>query len=166
MSTKNQSELEHAKNFSLVMFGAAMLYNLMLAEKKRDEQRISEYSSELDNWAEEIEESWLTLRAWSRSAFWTMLRETGARITLPTELFINVWLDRALSSKPSGINSSKNARILIIERERTLKRGLARLDNPRALDLWRGASGRYRLDYRWNRPVTQILADIHNALES
>ena len=95
-----------------------------------------------------------------------MLGGTGARITLSTEQFISVWFGRVLATKPTAIKSSKNARTLIAEREHALKGVLARLKNPRALDLWRGASGRYRLDYRWNRPVIRILADMHNASEA
>jgi hypothetical protein len=56
------------------------------------------------------------------------------------------------------------ARDLILERERTLKRSLARLGNPRALELWQGASGAYRLDFRW-RNAEQILNDLLNGLE-
>jgi hypothetical protein len=166
MSEKNRAELDHARNFSLAMYGAAMLYNLMLAEKKKDEVKLEEYSVAFSEWANEISQSRSNLNSWSRLEFWAMVHRTGARVTLPTERFINVWLDRALAPNSLAISSSKSARNLIVERERALKRGLARLDNPRALDLWGGASGRYRLDYRWNRPVTRILADMYNAVGS
>jgi hypothetical protein len=49
---------------------------------------------------------------------------------------------------------------LIRDRERLLKRARARLSNPRSLDLWNGRSGVSQLDYRWGRPVRQMLNDL------
>ena len=47
---------------------------------------------------------------------------------------------------------------MVHNREQILKRSLARLDNPRALEQWRGEAGTGRLNYRW-RPVAQTIID-------
>jgi hypothetical protein len=44
-------------------------------------------------------------------------------------------------------------------RERALKRGKARLENRRALELWGGAAGTAQIDYRWYG-VQTIVSDI------
>jgi len=88
----------------------------------------------------------------------------NARITYPTRLFIDKWLDTALSPETlPGIGDNTQVRQFILERERLLKRSLARLENPRALELWSGAAGTQRLNYRW--PVSQtIISDVLNGL--
>ena len=58
---------------------------------------------------------------------------------------------------------SRSARDLIHHRERRLKRTLARLDNPRALETWSGAAGTQQLSYRWQQAQI-ILQDILRGL--
>jgi len=72
-------------------------------------------------------------------------------------------LDLALEGDLKGIDSNRKATELIRARERTLKRAQARLENPRALELWGGAAGASQLDYRW-RTVQTIVADIQRGL--
>jgi Family of unknown function (DUF6361) len=54
---------------------------------------------------------------------------------------------------------------LIRDRERRLKKNLARIDNPRAQELWQGASGNAQLEFRWGI-TQQLLGDIFVGLES
>ena len=164
MTAKNRSELQHARNFSEAMNGAALLYNLMLAEKKKDEERVEGYTALFTNWSEAMSARMAELEAWSRADFWALVHATGARIGLATPAFINAWLGQAISKNPGALSGSKGVRQLIAQREHVLKGSLARLENARALDLWGGASSSGRLDYRWNRPVKAMLADMRNAL--
>ncbi|HOF88312.1 MAG TPA: DUF6361 family protein, partial [Armatimonadota bacterium] len=60
--------------------------------------------------------------------------------------------------------ASSPARQLIHDRERFLKRGLARLDNARALEQWSGAAGAGRLGFRWAN-AQLILSDILTSLQ-
>jgi Family of unknown function (DUF6361) len=92
------------------------------------------------------------------------VRATGARMGLATPAFINTWLGQAIGKNPGALSASKAVRQLITQREHTLKGPLARLGNVHALDLWGGASSSGRLDYRWNRPVKAMLADLRSAL--
>lgn len=163
---RNQLELMHARFFAEVMHGSALLYNLMLAEKKQDTERIEEYQTLFREWASLMRAKDAALKAWDRTAFWRLIHGTGARISLQTESFVNVWLDKVIGKDAAALEHSKSARTTITERERLLKGGLARLTNARALDLWGGASSIARLDYRWNRPVKRILSDIREPLDS
>jgi hypothetical protein len=166
MSVRNKSELQHARNFSETMHGAALLYNLMLSEKKKDEELVVQYTDLFDGWAARISARMAELDAWSRADFWVIVRATGARLATTTEAFIGTWLDKVITKNPGALSASKTARDLIVRREHGLKGPLlARLENARALDLWGGASSSGRLDYRWNRPVKSMLADMRNALE-
>ncbi len=165
MSVRNRSELQHARNFSETMHGAALIYNLMLGEKKKDEDRVEQYTKLFADWASMMSERMTELERWSRADFWVLVRATGARLAMTTEAFISTWLDKAIAQNPSVLAKSNAARELIARREHVLKGPLARLENARALDLWGGASSSGRLDYRWNRPVKVMLADIRNASE-
>jgi hypothetical protein len=163
---QNREELMHARNFAEAMHGSALLYNLMLAEKRPDDtERITRYQELFEEWATLISAKRAALNRWSRADFWKLVHGTGARIPPATVAFVTVWLDKAIGSDPAALEHSKGARDLIIGRERMLKRGLARLTNARALDLWGGASSSERLNYRWNRPVTAILADVRQPLD-
>lgn len=160
-----QEQLAHARNFSEAMHSSALLYNLMLAEKKRDSDRIANYRAQFDQWAALMHAKMPVLKAWKRDAFLAMVHGTGARIPPQTQAFVTVWLDKVIGHDCAALEQSQSARNLITERERLLKGGLARLANARALDLWGGASSSERLSYRWNRPVRRMLADIRQPLD-
>jgi hypothetical protein len=79
---------------------------------------------------------------------------------------VDGWLDRALGAKnPDTLADSPDARALITERERILKRARARLGNPRALERWNGSAGAGQINYRWHR-VRTIVADVLQGLET
>ena len=64
-----------------------------------------------------------------------------------------------------GCAIAPTARLLIRERERRLKKNLARIDNPRAQELWTGDSGTAQLEFRWL--ISQrLLGDIFDGLEA
>lgn len=159
-----REQLEHGRNFSEAIHGAALLYNLMLAEKKNLEELIAGYREKIRDWVSLIKDRQDILMRWERKRFWEIVISGNARITYPTRLFIDNWLDTALSPETlPGIEDNKQVRQLIFERERLLKRSLARLENPRALELWNGAAGTQQLNYRW--PVSQtIISDILKGL--
>ncbi len=46
-----QKHIFHARNFAISINGAALLYNLMLAEESKNIKRISEYTEKLEDWA-------------------------------------------------------------------------------------------------------------------
>jgi hypothetical protein len=160
----NRRELYHAQCFSEAMHGSSLLYNLMLAEMRRDDGRTATYREALVEWAEMLEGRGGELARWSRPEFWELVLRAGSRISAPTRLFIDAWLNIALGQRANLVADDAGARQLIHERERVLKRGLARLDNRRSLENWGGASGTGQLDYRWLPVVRDTIDDIQVAL--
>lgn len=162
-----QEKIFHARNFSDAIHGASLLYNLMLAEKMgeissgQECDLVSFYENELDEWADYLQSRRNDIDRWDyKRRFWEILSEAKARVTGQTWRFVVQWLQMTLSADgASTISGNEYARRLIHERERLLKRHLARLDNPEALARWSGNSGTGWLWYRW-RPAETIVSDI------
>ena len=157
--------LDHAQNFSEVMHGAPLLYNLMLAEQARRKESVVKYRRSFGEWAKSISMRASVLAQWDRKRFWEIVRSVNPRITGPTHEFINSWWDSALAGDAERLCDSPAARLLIRDRERRLKKNLARLDNAGAQELWTGDSGTSQLEFRWF--ITQrLLGDIFDGLEA
>lgn len=156
--------LRHGQKFSETIHGAALLYNYMLAQEAQNAVRIEEYEKKFYQWAEVIQSQGDVLAQWDLNDFWHIADLKNPRIPSKTKSFIDAWLALAISpnSNPATLLGSHQAQGLIRDRERFLKRGQARLFNQRALELWGGAAGTMRLDYRWST-VRTILADIQKA---
>lgn len=161
-----RTQVEHARMFSESMHGAALLYNLMLSEKRGDEKLLTEYRGKFAAWAALLAGRSDAFSSWDRSAFWALVDGTNARVGMNTRRFVDGWLDRAFGAhSPEMLAYAPDARTLVEERERVLKRSRARLDNPRALERWTGSAGAQQLNYRWHR-VRTIVADILQGLEA
>jgi hypothetical protein len=159
-------QLEHASRFSLAINGAPLLYNLMLAELSKRDDWVDDFRQRLSEWSDEVSDRSSELARWDRKgAFWDLVEGAGARVTLQTRRFIDRWLDTVLDGDPETIVSEPSAQRLIRDRERTVKRGRARLKNPQALALWGGNAGTARLTYRWFY-VQRIVTDILRGLEA
>lgn len=158
-----REELFHARNFSEVIHGATLLYNYMLAEKAAsagaESYLLDDYAARLTEWAGMLEARRDAHVVWDwQRRFWALVTIVNPHIRPTTQAFIESWLALALEPGAArAITTNRAARRLISERERALKRHLARLHNPRALELWSGASSAGQLDYRWN--VVQTLLD-------
>lgn len=162
--------LEHARCFSEGMYGAALLYNLILAELAEAGDLVEVYREELAAWWSRLISRRAALARWDRGAFWAILVSNTARIPSSTHAFVHTWLDLVLdrlvnqqARDSTAVVEDPSVRRLIEDRERALKRHLSRVDNRRARELWRGASGAVQLTFRW--PVAQaILQDIFDGL--
>lgn len=162
----NKEQVDHARTFSLVIHGAALLYNLILAEIGQREELVDQYTDNMKQWAVGIEAASKDLAQWDRERFWEILDAAGASVSPRTRGFVDAWVNLVLAARPvAAMLFSASARELIRERERTLKRGLARIGNPRALELWTGAAGTRQLDYRWG-VASQMLTDITRGLKN
>jgi len=164
LSPKLREILEHARNFSEIMHGAQLLYNLILAEQAREKDRVTKYRRAFVEWAQSLTKRARALTQWKRERFWELVRSVNPRITGPTQEFINTWWDLALAGDAARLADSSTARLLIRDRERRLKKNLARIDNPRAQELWTGDSGTAQLEFRWNIS-RRLLGDIFEGLE-
>ena len=154
-------ELGHAQNFSETMHGASLLYNLMLARERESGDLIKQYEEWLAEWWEMLKERSDDLSRWNRLRLWVLLAEWRVRVPAPTHNFVETWLGAiGKTRRIETILSDHGLHDLIRQRERLLKRARARLGNPKALGLWSGRSGAGQLDYRWVRPVRQMLDDL------
>jgi hypothetical protein len=146
------------------MLGATLLYNLILAEQAHWKEGVADYRKRFADWVKVLDNRSRAFAAWRRDRFWELARASNPRISSPAQDFINAWWDIALSGAASKLQDNSNVRGMIRDRERRLKKNLARIDNPRAQELWNGDSGSAQLEFRWL--ISQrLLADIFQGLE-
>jgi len=154
-------QITHAQNFSEVMHGAALLYNLLLAEGKAGGEYVEHYRDELDQWRTILSARQAELHRWDRTAFWDLVKQNGARVPEGTFQFVKAWFQTTLDDgNPAGLADNAKSRQLIIDRERSIKRSRARIGNQRALENRGGSAGAAQLNYRWSRPVRAFVNDI------
>ena len=157
-----QDLIDHARRFHTAVYGAALLYNLLLARKSNRDELVSNYEADLTLWRDELQSTGV-LNDWSRAGWWSTIRSRNPRMREATINFVNKWLDIVESDVVLATDTA--AIKLINTRERQIKGGRARLVNQAALDRWSGSSGLSRLDYRW--PVAQRhLRDLYEARQT
>lgn len=167
-SARNIAIVDQAERFARVMNGAALLYNLMLAERAaamqgaetgRWHDKATEYRARLGTWQAEAPASLAS--DWSLAGLWSLTSQTIHRVAPPTMAFVTEWA--ALVQRGQPLADDAAARALILRRETRLKGPKARLTNDAALARWGGASGAAVLAYRW--PVVQRhLRDLADAV--
>ncbi|MGE0325398.1 MAG: DUF6361 family protein [Polyangiaceae bacterium] len=144
-----------AEKFSLALHGAALLYNLMLAEGGL-ELGIGD-GEVLERWRRAYEEAlrvWCQtpelerLEAWNLDQFWRRAAASTHAITIRTRAFVSRWLAMTPWAGWSTATSSE-VRALVVQRESEVKGARARLGRLQALEVWSGASGAGRMDFRW-----------------
>jgi hypothetical protein len=80
------ADIWHAELFSLAMYGAALLYNLLVAERyEREgltqvEDPVDDYRDRLAQWAEDTAQRADELAAWNRSDMWSRVTAQNPRI--------------------------------------------------------------------------------------
>ena len=160
---------DHARAFSEVMHGAALLYNLMLARRaaaqqipRGDRPGVEDFTDRLDSWADMLEARGGGISTWDVATTLDIALSENPNITHASREFARRWAGHALHD-PRGVTNSSEAASLIEQRELQTKGGLARLRNRRALEMWNGEAGTTPLDFRW-RIAKRILTDIHQSL--
>lgn len=165
-SPEHQSPLKHARNFSELMHGAALLYNLILSEECKSAELIEEYTELLKEWSMVMTSRRKMFTKWDRSEFWDQVEIGNPRIKEPTKRFVKDWWDLVLNHTPASLIDLQEARRLIRQRERDIKpKPLVRIGNPRARESWSGNSGSGQMDFRWNS-ARRFLTDIFDGLEA
>ena len=162
----------HAEAFSVAVHGAALLYNLMLAEKLGAKGQseaggdawAEDYRSKLSLWAQDVEALGPAFHSWDRMEFWQLTREINPRISGSAVLFADRWIDMVQkASEVASLVDDEHARKLIERREFALKKGRSRLRHREQLERWGGAAGAQRIDYRWG--ITQrLVRDVQEGL--
>ncbi len=162
--------VRHAQHFSAAVEGAALLYNLMLAEERShsdleptDATSAGSYEVRLDEWTADATRVGLADWAAHIDGFWNCILDHRVRVPGETRDFLDRWA-RLLADGPQGMAASQAARDLIRCREIQHKRGQARLANKKRLGEWRGEAGTRRLVFRWPQ-VQRMLTDIADGLD-
>ncbi|OOO17835.1 hypothetical protein EFR00_28520 [Rhizobium sophoriradicis] len=156
ISESNRALLRHAERFSGVMYGASLLYNLLLAlraaerpnaKKHADAPALMEhYRSRLDDWKTKLE--LLDLNSWDLDDLFSLIGTTSHSLTKASRDFIRAWASIARDGT-GNLETDSSAIELLRHREHGLKRLKARLLHDAPLERWSGASGDARLDFRW-----------------
>ncbi len=80
-----QEQLHHARCFSETLHGAALLYNLMVAQKAETKDRERHYREAIESWSAALVVRKHELTEWDEGRFWTIARSRGARIGPATQ---------------------------------------------------------------------------------
>ena len=159
--------LDEARRFAIAMHGAALLYNVLLAERAEAllseyEGRRDQFTARLDEWRREIEAS--DVGGWNLDRLWALVAEQGRPAAQRTRAFVTAWVALTRSRSGHGLADDPGARTLVRNRELHQKGGQARLRNDRLMRQWGGASGSDRLTFRWPA-VARLLDDIADGRE-
>ena len=158
--------VELARRFSRHVEGIPLLYNLVVAERRRDvldvndDGWIDEYRGSLAEWAAEEENE---QHPFVPEVLWDLVLRRGGRLPHPQRIFVESWSQRISELVPDEVANDQGLRTLISEREYRLKGARARLASRNRLMEWTPGVGVGRMDFRWVR-VRQILTDLHRGL--
>lgn len=165
---RNLAIVDQAERFARVMNGAALLYNLMLAERAAAMQganvgqwheRSADYRARLAAWQVDAPDRFAA--GWNVAGLWSLTSQTIHRVAPLTVAFVTEWATQV--QRGGALADDPNARGLILRRETRLKGPKARLTNDAALARWGGSSGAAVLNFRWT-VVQRHLRDLADAI--
>ena len=162
-----RAAVEQARRFSVLSFGATVVYNVMLCEAAIAaglpiaQAVLDTHRATYAAWADEYVNDLPTLR-WDLDDLWAVTLGHGHQIGIHTRVFMEMWASRASADPRNAVNDPIVHRA-ITARERSLKGSLARLSSPKALERYAGSAGLGRLSYRWPN-VRTIVQDIQLGL--
>ena len=151
ISSEHKALLYHARLFSVVMHGASLLYNVLLADASAWRSKKDEYVESFQLWCEELDE--VDITGWALSELWELVIDLDHRVTPAARDFVQSWVGLVKGDK-YGLLRSSYALNLVKNREISLKKNQSRFVNRDALQQWGGASGVGRLNYRWQTAQT------------
>ena len=132
-------QLLHARNFSEVIHGAALVYNLLLAEQKQGGEYVAHYREKLQLWWDALQERRGELEAWDRASFWRLMLDCKTRVRGVTRRFVDDWMNLTLAaSSLSAVADSLAARRMVTNQEHAVKPGRARIGSLRTTENWEG----------------------------
>ena len=159
-SSDHAELLDYAEFFSVAMHGAALLYNMMLAEFRESKGLEDEHRENLDRWKILLGDCRHT--GLPIEGLWEVTRGAGYAVTRRTKTFVSAWCRRALETGGEVADDSES-RALVRSREMRLKGSRSRFTNDKALERWGGYSGARRMEYRWGN-VKTLLSDLRSGL--
>jgi hypothetical protein len=158
MQAHHAELVEHGRCFAKVMYGAALLYNLLLAERAQHADWAATYEAALTEWGASRDAE--RLRAWRIADFWPLARRTSNTISLAAKAFVERWVQ--LAQSPGDEFRGETARAVVRAREMQLKGAQSRFRSERALRNWSGAAGAFVANYRW-RTGRRFILDLFEA---
>lgn len=155
--------LDHSGCFSDVMHGATLLYARTLADLRQQEPQRDAADKALSKWAGRITEDRARLDAWGSNLddFFGLLGRTMG-VHASERAFVTQWTTFVLRD-PAALTSSRDARLLVQDREAQAKGGKARLTAPRDKDRGDGGAIPGQMTFRWGN-ARQIVQDIRDGL--
>ncbi len=159
-SDEHKELLTHARLFSETMHGAALSYNIQLAQLRNHEDLVAKHRESFAEWTANIPLD--EIRSWSIKRLWELTVGHGHTITPQTRSFVQQWIEHVRKS-PKDLLSNAEALNLIKRREMKLKGTRSRFRNQRALEQWGGYSGVGKLVYRWPN-VKVLLNDLYQGM--
>jgi hypothetical protein len=104
----------------------------------------------------------MLFKDWDRSNFWAFVRSANVRVDELSRRFFDTWLELAQHGEVEDIADRRELRQLVAARESFLKKGQARLENPKLLGAWNGGTAA-RVTFRWTQ-VHRLVSDILDGL--
>jgi len=143
--------LDHAHNFALVAQGAALLYNILLAELRGSEELAEKHRASGSHWGDRVDARLDELIGWADrlDKFWLQVTDRGHAIGPRTVSFVTEWVAELVRHRRAVFDDPR-ARRLVRDREIEKKRANSRFTNKRVLDQWGGSSGLQLFTYRWD----------------
>lgn len=157
---EHRDQVHHGRLLAEAMQGAALLYNLLLSEKKGATDLHQGYLAQYRDWMASLDRRGFS--EWDLNRFLALLAQNGATVSPPTRNFVEGWLELVRVGTESVLEGNQ-ARALIAEREKRLKGSRSRFTNATALAQWSGGSGLGRMTYRWST-AQRFVEEIHIAL--
>jgi hypothetical protein len=148
-----RDDLEVAHDFSLLHYGAALLYNQLIAEARNDAPRTESYRAGVSAW--QIASS-SAIEAIDLRRIWRLATRASPGATG----FVEAWQRTVKAADGRPLTDDGAARKLVTAREIAVKgRQRSRIAAPFRVE-WAGGSGSARLDYRWGTSVQRIALDV------
>ena len=163
LDEKLYNQIRHAHIFAELIYGAHLLYNLMLAQKDENTNNELEenYLKLINKWKIDIKNQKKSLKTWDLEEFWLIVGVNDIKL----KSFIENWYEITINEKYlDNIENIQYVRELIAQREKLIKGSRARLFNQNYLEKWGGASSASKLDFRWHI-VNNFIKDIALALK-
>src|SRR4030095_13588388 len=98
--------LLHARNFSELMLGAALLYNLILAEQAQRDDGVEDYRVRFTEWVKMLAPRSRAFADWRRERFWELANASKQRITPAAHDFITAWCELALGGNAGRLREN------------------------------------------------------------
>jgi Family of unknown function (DUF6361) len=162
LTDTTQTHIDLGRRASQLMYGASILYNVILAAIRESSDLEEEHRDRYSLWATQVDQDLADLIRWDLSELWLTL---GVRVPVRTRQFVTTWQRLLREDGPAALVDSPSARFLIKEREIFMKGASARTVNAKAMEQWAGYSAMNPLDFRWST-ARGLLADIRDGLET